>query len=98
VVYALEKFRSYLVGSKIIVHTDHSSIKYLLAKEDFKPRLIRWVLLLREFDLEIRDKNGCDILVTTHLLRLVSEEATKKENEIEEKFPYETLWKSKLQG
>jgi len=53
VVYALEKLWSYLVGSKIIVHTKHSAIKYLLAKVDSKPRLVRWVLLLQVFDQEI---------------------------------------------
>ena len=53
VVYALEKFQAYLTGSKIIVHTDHSTIKYLLTKADSKPTLIRWVLLLQGFDLEI---------------------------------------------
>ncbi|XP_022637912.1 uncharacterized protein LOC106763487 [Vigna radiata var. radiata] len=58
IVYALEKFRSYLIGSKVIVYTDHAAIKYLLAKPDSKPRLIRWVLLLQEFDVEIRDKKG----------------------------------------
>ena len=56
IVYALEKFRSYLVGSKVIIYTDHAAIKYLLNKADSKPRLIRWVLLLQEFDLVIRDK------------------------------------------
>ena len=49
--YALEKFRSYLVGSKVIVYTDHAAIKYLLNKADSKPRLIRWILLFQEFDL-----------------------------------------------
>ncbi|CAN0898822.1 Retrovirus-related Pol polyprotein from transposon 17.6 [Linum grandiflorum] len=56
VVYAFDKFRSYLMGSNTIVYTDHSAIKYLLSKKDAKPRLLRWVLLLQEFDLEIRDK------------------------------------------
>ena len=56
IVYALEKFRSYLVGSKVIIYTDHAAIKYLLNKADSKPRLIRWILLLQEFDLVIRDK------------------------------------------
>ncbi|CAM8960866.1 unnamed protein product [Rhodiola kirilowii] len=58
IVYAFDKFRSYLVGSKTIVFTDHAEIKYLLAKKDSKPRLIRWILLLQEFDIEIKDKRG----------------------------------------
>ena len=53
VVFAFDKFRSYLIGSKIIVYTDHSALKYFLAKKDAKPRLLRWILLLQEFDLEI---------------------------------------------
>ncbi|XP_024007899.1 uncharacterized protein LOC112083910 [Eutrema salsugineum] len=60
VVFAFEKFRSYLVGSKLIVHTDHAAIKYLMSKKDAKPRLIRWILLLQEFDIEIRDRKGAD--------------------------------------
>ena len=50
VVYSFEKFRPYLLGSKVIVYTDHAAIKYLLAKRESNPRLIRWVLLLQEFD------------------------------------------------
>ncbi|GJX19278.1 reverse transcriptase domain-containing protein [Tanacetum coccineum] len=56
VVYAFEKFRPYLVLSKSIVYTDHSALKYLLTKQDAKPRLLRWVLLLQEFNFTIRDK------------------------------------------
>ncbi|GJQ94760.1 reverse transcriptase domain-containing protein [Tanacetum coccineum] len=56
VVYAFEKFRSYLVLSKSIVYTDHSALKYLFNKQDAKPRLLRWVLLLQEFDIIICDK------------------------------------------
>jgi len=56
VIFALEKFRSYLIGSKVIIFINHVALKYLFAKKDAKPRLIRWVLLLQEFDLEIRDK------------------------------------------
>ncbi|GKC05037.1 reverse transcriptase domain-containing protein [Tanacetum coccineum] len=55
-VYAFEKFRPYLVLSKTIVYTDHSALKYLLAKQDAKPRLLWWILLLQEFDVIIRDK------------------------------------------
>ncbi|GKC78997.1 reverse transcriptase domain-containing protein [Tanacetum coccineum] len=67
VVYAFEKFRSYLVLSKSIVYTDHSALKYLLAKQDAKPRLLRWILLLQEFDVIIRDKKGAENLAADHL-------------------------------
>jgi len=53
VVFAFDKFRSYLIGSNVIVFTDHSALKYLLTKKKAKSSLIRWVLLLQEFDLEI---------------------------------------------
>ncbi|GKE10621.1 reverse transcriptase domain-containing protein, partial [Tanacetum coccineum] len=70
VVYAFEKFRPYLVLSKTIVYTDHSALKYLLAKQDAKPRLLRWILLLQEFDVIIRDKKGTENLAADHLSRL----------------------------
>nr|GEV59516.1 reverse transcriptase domain-containing protein [Tanacetum cinerariifolium] len=56
VVYAIEKFWPYFVLSKRIVYTDHSALKYLFNKQDAKPRLLRWVLLLQEFDITVRDK------------------------------------------
>ena len=52
VVFAIDKFRSYLVGAKVIVYIDHVALKYLLTKKDAKPRLIWWILLLQEFDIE----------------------------------------------
>lgn len=58
VVFTFEKFKAYLVGTKVVVYTNHAAIKYLIDKKNAKPRLIRWVLLLQEFDLEIRDKRG----------------------------------------
>ena len=91
IVYALEKFRSYLVGSKVIVYTDHAAIKYLLTKVDSKSRLIRWILLLQEFDLVIQEKKGFENLVADHLSRLVNEEVTLKKLEIRHEFPEESL-------
>ncbi|GJV16690.1 reverse transcriptase domain-containing protein [Tanacetum coccineum] len=92
VVYAFEKFRPYLVLSKTIVYTDHSALKYLLAKQDAKPRLLRWILLLQEFDVIIRDKKGAENLAADHLSRLENPHQDVLENkEITETFPLETL-------
>ncbi|XP_024014048.1 uncharacterized protein LOC112088123 [Eutrema salsugineum] len=74
VVFSFEKFRPYLVGSKVIVHTDHSALKYLMQKKDAKPRLLQWVLLLQEFDIEVRDKKGVENGVADHLSRIRVEE------------------------
>ncbi|GJZ39128.1 putative nucleotidyltransferase, ribonuclease H [Tanacetum coccineum] len=70
VVFAFDKFRSYLVLSKTVVFTDHAAIKYLFSKQDAKPRLIRWILLLQEFDIEIKNKKGAENVAADHLSRL----------------------------
>ncbi|GJZ16931.1 reverse transcriptase domain-containing protein [Tanacetum coccineum] len=66
VVFAFDKFRSYLILSKTIVHTDHSSIKHLFKKQDAKSHLIRWILLLQEFDIEIKDKKDTKKVAADH--------------------------------
>ena len=68
--FGCDKFRSYIVDSKVIVHTNHATIKYLMEKKDAKPRLIQWVLLLQEFDLHITDRKGAENPVADNLSRL----------------------------
>ncbi|GJU32552.1 reverse transcriptase domain-containing protein [Tanacetum coccineum] len=92
IVYAFEKLRPYLVLSKTIVYTDHSALKYLLAKQDAKPRLLRWILLLQEFDVIIHDKKGEENLAADHLSRLENpHQGDLEKKELTETFPLETL-------
>jgi hypothetical protein len=87
VVFALDKFQSYLLRSKVIIYSDHSALKYLFSKKD---ALIQGILLLQEFDIEIQDKKGSENVVAHHLSRItvdVTEEATP----ISETFPDEQL-------
>ncbi|GKC67676.1 reverse transcriptase domain-containing protein [Tanacetum coccineum] len=75
-----------------LVYTDHSALKYLLAKQDTKPRLLRWILLLQEFDVIIRDKKGAENLAADHLSRLENpHQSDLEEKEITKTFPLETL-------
>ena len=77
-----------MIGNKVVVHTDHSTIKYLMTKRDAKPQLIWWVLLLQEFDVEIKDKKGTENLVADHLSRL---EGASDEVQVNDDFPDEQL-------
>nr|GFA87355.1 reverse transcriptase domain-containing protein [Tanacetum cinerariifolium] len=92
VLYAFEKFRSYLIMNKSIVYTDHSVLKYLFAKKDAKARLLRWILLLQEFDFKVIDTRGAENYVVDHLSRLKNPyENVFDPKEINETFPLETL-------
>nr|GEX04628.1 reverse transcriptase domain-containing protein [Tanacetum cinerariifolium] len=92
IVYVFEKFQSYLIMNKSIVHTDHSALKYLFAKKDAKARLLRWVLLIQEFDFKVLDTKGAENLAADHLSRLENPyENVLDPKEINETFPLETL-------
>nr|GEW92342.1 reverse transcriptase domain-containing protein [Tanacetum cinerariifolium] len=92
VVYAFEKFRSYLIMNKSIVYTDHFALKYLFAKKDSKARLLSWVLLLQEFTFKMIDTKGAENLAADHLSRLENPHRNVLDpKEINESFPLETL-------
>nr|GEZ14670.1 reverse transcriptase domain-containing protein [Tanacetum cinerariifolium] len=94
VVYAFEKFCSYLIMNKGIVYTDHSALKYLFAKKDAKARLLRWILLLQEFDFKVIDTKGAEKYAADHLLRLENPyENVFDPKEINETFLLESLTK-----
>nr|GEZ28814.1 reverse transcriptase domain-containing protein [Tanacetum cinerariifolium] len=95
VVYAFEKFRSYLIMNKSIVYTDHSALKYLFAKKDAKARLLHWILLLEEFDFKVIDTKGAKNYAADHLSRLENPyENVFDPKEINETFPLESLNKA----
>ncbi|GKC33503.1 hypothetical protein Tco_1045887 [Tanacetum coccineum] len=81
-----------MTDAQTIVYTDHSALKYLLAKQDAKPILLWWILLLQEFDVIVRDKKGAENLAADHLSRLENPHPNILENkEITETFILKTL-------
>ena len=91
VVFACDKFRSYLVGSSIVVFSDHADLKYLLSKKDSKARLVRWILLLQEFDITFKDKKkSIENVVADHLSRLTIDSRSEI-TPIDDYFPDKSL-------
>ncbi|GJR26329.1 reverse transcriptase domain-containing protein [Tanacetum coccineum] len=64
--------------------------KELMALQDAKPRLIRWILLLQEFNIKIKDKKGEENAAVDHLSRIKNNE-TSDDGDVDDNFPGETL-------
>lgn len=84
--FAFEKFWYYLIGTQVIVHTDHATLRYLMENKYAKPRFIRWVLLFQEFDFEVKDWKWTKNQVADHLLQLVAMLKLRDELKIDDTF------------
>ncbi|GJW22737.1 reverse transcriptase domain-containing protein [Tanacetum coccineum] len=96
IVFAFDKFKSYLILSKTIVHTDHSVLKHLFKKQDAKPHLIRWILLLQEFDIEIKDRKGTENVAADHFPRIENDESSD-DSDVDDNFLESPLWNTKYE-
>ena len=76
-----------MLGSKIIVSYDHAALKYLLTKKESKSSLIRWILLLQEFYLEIKDRPGKENVTADHLSQIQAQDSQI----LNENFPDESI-------
>ncbi|XP_070049188.1 uncharacterized protein [Nicotiana tomentosiformis] len=79
------------MGAKVIFHTDHAALRYLMSNKDFKARLMRWVLLLQEFGIDIQDRKESENKVADHFSRLEEEGRSHDGLEINDSFPDEQL-------
>ena len=91
VIFALDKFRSYLISSLTVVYSDHTAIRYLMSKQDAKPRLLQWILLIQEFNLIIKDKKGAENIVGDNLSRHMNESSIDT-TPINDSFPDDFLF------
>ncbi|XP_073225623.1 uncharacterized protein [Cicer arietinum] len=82
----------YVFGSKVIVYTNHVALRYLFAKQESKQRLLKWILLLQEFDIEIQDKKGLENTVADHLSRLEKVEEDDNTRPIRDQFADEHIF------
>jgi hypothetical protein len=89
IVHAINKFRHYITGYQAFVHTDHSTIKFLMNKPVTNPRVTRWLLLLQEFNINIIDRPGKDNLMANFLSRMIH---LGDNAPVEDNFPDENLF------